>query len=85
MVEKWSPKIEKLVKLDISRLDNNGEPILEQRWKAFATNKNKSLGQKMIEVIMNLFNIEIKDIKSQAQKELEEEKRLQKELLKERA
>lgn len=81
MVEKWSKKIENTVKLDIYRIQEDGEPKIESRWKAFVSEKNKPIGKKMIEILMALFDIDTKDIKQQHKEELDEEKKYQMELL----
>ena len=76
MSEKQNKSIDRVVRLDVFNYDG----VYTERWKAPVS--DKSVGLKMIERILSLFGIELKDIRNRENKELEEEKRLQRELLK---
>jgi hypothetical protein len=76
MSEKQNRAIDRIVRLDVNNFDGS----LSERWKAPVS--DKSIGVKMIERILSLFGIELSEVRRQENKEMDEEKRLQRELFK---
>ena len=76
MAVKENKSADRIVRLDVNGFDGT----LLERWKTKVS--NKLIGLKIVERVMNLFNIRIDELIKSEKNEIEEEKKLQEALFK---